>query len=219
METKENVVAIRGKPSTKIVNGQSRNVVPFVGADRAGKYSQVGVGLIYPDDETWVVWGLAIPHSIIQSWRGMKILERLGEIEHGTLCGCWYAAKQNPHEVDVPFINSITELVGGTANLQELQRSVLVSAPSASEINSMITNLRNQEVDVCCSELKEEIESGRIETSPLIETVIREDEEYWEAYWQEREEKSRENLAAQESIPLELTILQQVLKGFRSIFR
>lgn len=181
------VVAMRGFESEKVVDGQRKKTIPFVGADREGEFAQMGVGLIFPDEQKGTVWGLAIPHMVIKSWRGMKILEQIKKIDHGTLCACWYAGGQDIHESDKRYLDELAEKLGGTDKLQLLRDEVLSSAPNTDELNSIITNFREKGVRVDSWELTEEVRAGRISTSPLIGTISREDEERRQAY--QREEK------------------------------
>lgn len=182
------VIATRGAQSEKVVDGRRKRVIPFVGTDREGEFAQMGVGLIFPDEKKGTVWGLVMPHALIQSWRGMKILERIERIGHSTLCGCWTVARRSVHDSDKRHIDELAEQVGGADKLQALRDEVLASVPSADELNTMITRLREKGVDVDSWELEEEVKAGRIATSPLIETLARETEERRQAYKREEEE-------------------------------
>lgn len=185
------VIAIRGLEGEKVVDMQRRKVVPFVGADREGEFAQMGVGLIFPDEQKGTIWGLVMPHALIQSWRGMKILERIEHIDHGTLCACWTVARRDVHDSDKRHLDELAKQVGGADKLQALRDEVLASVPSADELNTMITNLRKKDVDVNSSELEEEVKVRRIAMSPLIETLARETEERRQAYKREEDEVNK----------------------------
>lgn len=168
------VIAMRGTESEKIVNGTLKKVVPFVGADREGEFAQLGVGIIIPEEQRTITWGLFIPHSLVRSWRGMKILEQVESIDRETLCACWSSARnksKTSNDTSQDFLNQ-----------------VLVAVPNTDELNTMIINLRDKGVSVDSWELEEEIRAGRIVMNPLIETLIREDEECRQAYQREEEE-------------------------------
>lgn len=184
------VIAAHGVQSEKVVDGQRRQVVPFVGTDREGEFAQMGIGLVYPDGGG-TFWGCVVPHLLIQSWRGMKILERIERIGHGTLCGCWTIARRDVHTSDKRHLDELAEQVGGADKLQVLRDEVLASVPGADEINAMITSLREKGVDVDSWELEEEVKAGRIAMSPLIEMLVRETEERRQAYQREEEEIKR----------------------------
>ncbi|OHA88073.1 MAG: hypothetical protein A2653_02615 [Candidatus Zambryskibacteria bacterium RIFCSPHIGHO2_01_FULL_43_25] len=185
------VIAIRGAQSEKVVDGRRRQVVPFVGADSEGEFAQMGIGLIFPDEQKGIIWGLAMPHKLIQSWRGMKILERIERIYYSTLYACWTMAQRDVHDGDKSDFYELAEQVGGSAKLQALRDEVLASVPSADELNAMITNLREKGVDVDSCELEEEVKAGRIATSPLIETLACETKERIQAYKREEEKVNK----------------------------
>ncbi len=175
------VIATRGAPSQKIVDGELQMVVPFVGTDSKGEYAQMGIGVVFPDGEA-EFWGLCIPHNLIQSWRGMKLLEQVERIEHGTLCACWTVVTRKFHDSDRRHLDNLANQFGGLDELEEARNAVLSSAPGADEIKSMITVLRENNVTFNSSELAEEIEAGRITSTPLIETLAREEKARWTTY-------------------------------------
>lgn len=185
------VIATRGAQSEKVVDGRRKQIVPFVGADREGEFAQMGVGLIFSDEQKGTIWGLVMPHALIQSWRGMKILERIEKIGHGTLCACWTVARRDVHDSDKRHLEELAEQVGGADKLQAIRDEVLASVPSADELNTMITNLREKGVEVDSWELEEEVKAGRIATSALIETLARETEERRQAYKREEDEVNK----------------------------
>lgn len=185
------LIAIRGQEGKKVVDMRRRKVVPFVGADREGEFAQMGVGLIFPDEQKGTIWGLATPHTLIQSWRGMKILERIEHVGHGTLCACWTVARRDVHDSDKRYLDELAEQVGGADKLQTLRDEVLASVPSVDELNTMIMNLHEKGVEVDSWELEEEVKAGRIATSPLIETLARKTEERRQAYKREEEEVNK----------------------------
>lgn len=182
------VIALQELESTKVVGGILRRVIPFVGADREGEFAQMGVGLIIPEEQKTIIWGLLCPHVLIQSWRGMKILERIDYIDDGTLCACWTIARFDIHDSDKRYLNELAEQVGSADKLQTLRDEVLASVPTADELNAMITILREKNIEVDSWELEEEVKAGRIAMSPLIEVIARETEERKQAYERKEEE-------------------------------
>lgn len=171
------IIATLGTRSEKVVDGRRQQVIPFVGADREGEFAQIGIGFTLPDEKKGRIWGTAFPNALIQSWRGMKILEQIDCIGNATLCACWTIAQRTIHVSDERHFNKLAEQVGGADKLQTLRTEILGSAPSADELDAMITNLRLKHVDVSDQELREEVRSGRISTSILIEAIVRETEE------------------------------------------
>ena len=169
------VIAIRGEPSKKIVDGELRSVVPFVGTDREGEFSQMGIGLLFPDEEKATIWGLLMPHTLIKSWRGMKLLEQVKHIKHSTLCSCYTIATDNVHKNDKRHFEELADQFGGMEKLKEFRAKVLASVPSAEEIDTMINTLREKGVGIDSWDLTAEVEAGRIETSPAIEQLVQEE--------------------------------------------
>lgn len=193
------VIAVKGSESEKVVDMRRRKVVPFVGADREGKFSQMGIGLIFPEEQQGTIWGLVMPHMLIQSWRGMKLLEQIEEIGHGTLCACYYAGSHKMHDSELRYLDELAVKVGGADKLQTLRDEVLASVPNTDELNAMITALREKGVDVGSWELEEEVRAGRLEMSPLIEELVRETEESRSAY-QRKEDEVNKPLPREESL-------------------
>jgi len=193
------VIAIEGKSSEKMVRGELKQVIPFVGTDRAGEFASLGIGFISPCKGAGAIWGLVIPHSLIRSWRGMKLLEQVKHIESGTLCACWTIADRDISRSDHKHLNDLAIQFGGLEELEKAREAVLASVPSAEEIESILTILREKNVDINCWELAAEIETGLIASSPLIETLIREQEEK-QAMYTQQEERIRKPMQPEESL-------------------
>jgi hypothetical protein len=181
------IVAARGVEGDRIIGGRRIKTIPFVGADGGGSFSSMGVGLLYPDEKSGVIWGLALPHKLIQSWRAMEILKRVTVIGHGTICACWYAAGQTVHDSDRPRLDDLAEKVGGMKKLQAIRSAVLASAPATDELSSMIAVLRRAGVTFESYELEEEVAAGRIERLPIMETLKQEEQVRRDRYAQEQE--------------------------------
>ena len=195
------IIAIRGEPSEKIVDGELRSVVPFVGADREGEFSQMGIGLLFPDEGKGTIWGLLAPHTLIKSWRGMKLLEQVKHIEHSTLCSCYTIATDNVHKSDERHFEELADQFGGMEGLKEFRAKVLASVPSAEEIDSMINIFRENDIDISIWDLTTEIEAGRIETSPAIEQLVQEE-------GKRRAEYAKQEEQIKKPVPLEESLAQ-----------
>ncbi len=193
------VIAIRGEPSEKIVDGELRSVVPFVGTDREGEFSQMGIGLLFPDEEKATIWGLLMPHTLIKSWRGMKLLEQVKHIKHSTLCSCYTIATDNVHKSDERHFEELADQFGGMEKLKEFRAKVLASVPSAEEIDTMINTLREKGVGIDSWDLTAEVEAGRIETSPAIEQLVQEEGER-RAEYAKQEEQIKKPVPPEESL-------------------
>lgn len=193
------VVAIQGEMSEKVVDGQMRKVIPFVGADSEGEFSQMGVGLLFPENGSGTLWGLVMPHCLIQSWRGMKILERIDEISHSTLAGCWYAGKENISDSDKRYLDELAVQFSSREEFDSIRAEILGTAPSSEEVESMIRNLREKGVDIASWELEKEIENGYIDSSVTIDNLVAETQRKREDY-QRKEEEINKPLPREESL-------------------
>lgn len=130
------VRACTGQQSEKTIGSVLKSVTPFVGSDREGEISQLGIGLI--DGTSASFWGLLVPHLVIRSWRAMKILEQLQTIQADSLCACYYAARREIDDTNKNLIESLANLFGGINKFEAVRRTVLASAPSADELNEML---------------------------------------------------------------------------------
>ena len=192
------VIALEGVESEKIVDGQRKRVIPFVGADGEGEFAQLGIGIFLPDEGHASCWGLVMPHALVQSWRGMKLLEKVDRIEHGTLCHCWTVAKHELPASDEKYLHELSTSAEGV-DIYLLRTQVLNSAPPAADLESMINNLRRKEVGVDSFELEREVAAGRIQNTPLLQTLAREEEERCLAY-QRKEVEIKRPVPREESL-------------------
>jgi hypothetical protein len=187
----KSVIAIQGETSEKIVDGKVRKVIPFVGSDSEGEFSQLGIGFLYPESNSGCIWGLVMPHHIIQSWRGMKILENVKEIGHGTLAECWYAGDENLSDSDKRYLDELAVQFSSREEFDTIRAEILGTAPSPEEIESMIHNLREKDVGIDSWELEKEIKAGRITSSSTINDLIAETQRKLETYQREMEEVNK----------------------------
>jgi hypothetical protein len=164
------VIAIQGKESEKLVDGECKRVIPFVGADEGGEIASLGVGFLLLEERKCFLWGLLAPHFLIQSWRAMKILEKVKTISDGTLCACWYAAGKEIHKHEREYIKELIYQFG--KKFEVIRQEILSSVPSAEEIDTMIKNLLTSKVDIDLGEIKEEINAGKIQPTPLIKELL-----------------------------------------------
>lgn len=193
------VVAAYGAESPKAVDGKIQRAIPFVGADHPGEFSSFGIGVILPDSgNKGQIWGLAMPHMLIQSWRAMKLLEHVEVIENGTLCDTWYAGSREPHSSDQHRIDELATKVGED-KFRVLRADILDQVPSPEELQDMLTYLKDNNVEVESWELRREVEAGRLATSPLIDELVEEDERRRQEY-QRREEALKQPVPSEQSL-------------------
>lgn len=195
------VIVASGSPSTKAVDGEECEVIPFAGADKGGEFSSFGVGFLCVDLDGpgGSLWGLVMPHMLIQSWRAMKLLEHIPQIEHGTLCACWYAANERVHESDQRHIDELRTQFDNPGRFEALRAEVLALVPTNEELDAMLTIVRDNNVDVSVYELTRLVEQGKLAPHPIIEELAQKDEARNREY-QEREAFIKAPMPAEESL-------------------
>lgn len=170
------VIIAQGKARVKIVEGVSREVIPFVGADRQGLLASFGVGYRIVNQRGGTIWGLVMPHLLIQSWRAMKLLECIPVIDRGTLCGCWYAAGEKMHEGNRHYVDDLARQFEERLQVEKMRASVLKLLPSEAELSAMLICLRNHKIEVSVDEMSDLINRGQLLPHPLVDELIKEDE-------------------------------------------
>lgn len=168
MSEKHNVV-IKGREIVITINGREQKIIPCVVADG----HSLGVGYFEcPDKSKGSFWGLLSPHCLIQSWRGMKMLEELRSIENGTLAACWYAGGHSLHPSDERYAEKLARQFPSREDFDAIRKKILSLVPTPEELESMGTVLRGQGMTVSPQELEEEIGAGRLVRSLAIEKLI-----------------------------------------------
>jgi len=195
------VIVASGSPSTKAVDGQECEVIPFAGADKEGEFSSFGVGFLCVDLDGpgGSLWGLVMPHKLIQSWRAMKLLEHIQKIEHGTLCACWYAANERVHESDQRHIDRLMMQFDSPGRFEALRADILALVPTNDELEAMLTIVRDSNIDVSVYELTQLVKQGKLSPHPIIEELVQRDEARSREY-KEREAFIEAALAPEESL-------------------
>lgn len=171
------VIVAKGRQSTKIVDGQEREVVPFTGADREGELASFGVGFYFTDKSGGSIWGALMPRLLINSWRAMKLLEHLPQIGHGTLCACWHAAGESVHDSNRHYLDELARQFDSPEVFEATRSVVLASVPTAEELDRMLATVRDNSIDVSVHELTKLIEQGKLPHNPIVDELVREDEE------------------------------------------
>lgn len=178
-------VITKGKQSGKKVDGQTREVVPFVGTDRQGEFSQFGVGIFYADGEDsgkGQIWGLVVPRQPLKSWRAMKLLEFIPEVVHGTLSGCWYAADADVRESDQRYVDVLATQFSNREAFNQIRENVVSMIPSAKEFDAMLKAMSDQGIEFDTWELTPLIEQGALPYHPLVDKMIQADNDRREKY-------------------------------------
>jgi hypothetical protein len=191
------VLVAQGPRCEKIVDGERMEVIPCVAADREGEFAQLGVGFIAGNKAS--VWGLIMPHSLIQSWRAMKILEQVPEVFSSTLCACWYAARTEVPAHDHRYLDELARQFPSRAAFEAVRASALAAVPTTEELEAMLTTLLETSVEVSGYELTQLIEEGKLAPNPLIDRVVQEEEARRRKY-DEREAIVKAPMASENSL-------------------
>lgn len=173
------VFALHGIPSMKNVNGVSQLVIPFVGADWQG---QMGIGLMHGEGQVVAFEGFLAPRKIIRSWRAMKLLELVTNVNSTTPAVCLMMMQSYVHENHRHTTDTLAEGVGGVKELEKVLVFFLSSAPSIPEFNMMATCFREKNILVDGRELEAEVKAGRMQMTPDIEKIINETQERHRAH-------------------------------------
>lgn len=174
------VIAAIGAKSKKLFNGEYEEVTPFMGADREGKYASLGIGF-FSSTHTYT-WGLVGPHNLIQSWRAMKILEKVPDIQQGTLCHCWYAAKEKIYGSDIRWVEELATQFSSNDEFEKVRNEALNALPSPEAFDAMLIALREKNVSIDSYELTQLIKEGKLSPNPLIDQIVKEEEETTRKY-------------------------------------
>ena len=153
------VIALRGQESVKSVYGERKRVVPFVGTDREGRYSEMGVGYRLPDEDFAVtIWGLAVPHFLMRSWYAMKLFERLEYINSDTLCACWYVVDRRMlNGIDNRYFQQLAPQFGGSREFWAIRNEVLALVPYIGDIETAIRIFEEKGIEIDARELHSEL--------------------------------------------------------------
>lgn len=186
------VVAIKGIESEKMVNGYRKKIVPFVGENEGS----MGVGFLISGEGTGYLKGPIFPRLLLKSWRAMKLLENIWMIENGTLYHCWEAGSKDAGEES---LNKLARQFISREKFDETRNEILLSAPSAEELDSMIIAFKGVNITDCGWELEEEAKEGRIKLTPAVQSVIEEVQKRQEKNIREQEE-IKKPLSREESL-------------------
>lgn len=172
------IVFVQGTTSEKYVDGTKQTVKPFVGADRGGWYSQVGIGYYIDGQPDGAFWGLLHPCNLVQSWRAMKIFELLPRVERSTLCACWYAASSRLQPADERYIQDLEAMFANPSTFRIQRKVILDSTPTLDELEIMLYAVKDHEIeDVNYGELTTLVEDGTIPDLPILGELIQRDRE------------------------------------------
>lgn len=168
---KKGVIALRGDTSEKLINGKREVVTPFVGTEGEGICSKLGIGLLFQGNNS-IFWGQIVPHALIQSWRGMKMLERVDLVTgEETLRSCWTVARNNIYGTTNHYMKTLSHSFSDFSLLEKSHHEILDSFPTAGELETMIILLQERNIPIDTQEIEDVVRIGRVATTPLIEEI------------------------------------------------
>lgn len=156
------VIVCIGKPTLKKYYLQDADVTPYVGADSNGLF---GVGaLVFREDGTQRndFWGLFTPGFLIQTWRGMKLLEAMPSILNGSLCNAYTFSKEAVIEFDEGALSLESSVFGDRDSFRRARAQVLSMFPEEDELAWMLRLSREHKVELS----EHEIEDARASLAP-----------------------------------------------------
>lgn len=159
------IVAYLGQPSLKTVDGVEQMVMPCVGA----MGGHMGVGLVFSDG-TVSIWGLGSPRFLIQSWRAMKLLERIKVVEKNTLHLCWEAMRYKIYERSQ--FEALAEQVGGWKRFLKFRSILGRLYPTALQLEQMYEAFQTEEYPIDLDELHWEAERLGFHLSPEVAEAV-----------------------------------------------
>ena len=173
-------IIAKGKPNFKTVEGQRRLVTPCVvlyGSDDGGGYHSFGIGFFYGRGRRLrrggQVWGLMMPQILLQSWRGMKILEGVKVINYGTLCACWTSGTPEMREDDYQryVVDDLIKFNGEKVTLAARDRA-FQATPSPQEWSRMLSKCKKLGADLANFDIKREIEGGYLKKKSTLNLLV-----------------------------------------------
>lgn len=176
------VIIAKGKPSLKTVFGEKKWVTPVVVAYGEGKdLDSFGVGFFYGRKTRGKgsVWGLFTPYALLQSWRGMKILEGVKVIGSATLCACWTSGRLNMREdrYQQYVVGDLVALNGERVGLGARERA-FQGAPSRKNWEAMLRRCKKRGLKLATFDIRAEVEAGYLKGGSSLKRLLPTSESY-----------------------------------------
>ena len=173
------VVAIKGDVQQKVVlvDGSLTHqmIIPFVGA-RCNGIAEVGMGFLGEAGQVMQFYAPDFFKHILQSWRGMRILEQITHIWDGTLKDCYNAAAPDPTYLEKREFSSLADQIGLQKFDSFLQR-MLATMPKPSDLDQILQTMRGAGVHFDLFELQREIRGGKLQPTLLLKSLINQEVE------------------------------------------
>jgi|GEM_PF-2530768 hypothetical protein len=163
--------------SSTIINGKRHLMRKYLCVRMSGIFSEIGVmiGCINTQTSQLVLkFDCYKSSNLIQSWRLMRILDHVKCLDVEILEESWLLVGRT--EIVMAELHNLIRALGGVDRVQALRQEIWQLAPSAEELELMLTALIVRQIEVNVPELQLEIEMGAIQSSLLIEALIAEEE-------------------------------------------
>lgn len=171
-------VLSRGAEREVHVDGTPRSVVPFIGTDGEGKWSRLGIGVIF--DHSSIFWGVNSERELITFWRAFQLLMHLTRIRTSgrELQGCYYAIRGAKHDDERNATFAVEDQFGSVEESTDLLDRIKVCTPTPEQLDTMIRTLWDKGVHLTYRDLDKEIQRGLIIASEMTKAVQDADKEY-----------------------------------------
>ena len=204
------VIAHVGKKSEKRITpgGFETELIPFVGADRAGKLAQVGIGYIDTNDNSNSFWGLLYPNLLVRSWRAMKLFELLQYVNNYTLAHCWEIIKSDDlRDTDRFILQQFESFKHFVKTVEEIRESV----PDDATVCEMLDVFMKSKIYVNTDELIEELDADFLLSSLEMKELFAH-EEMQKLLWKKQEKELNIPVSPEQSLSIFFKELQ--IKNF-----
>lgn len=168
----------KGSERVMHVDGTPRSVVPFIGTDGVGKWSRLGIGVIF--DHSSIFWGVNTERELITYWRAFQLLMHLTRIRTSgrELQGCYYAIRGAKHDDERNATFAVEDQFGSVEESVDLLDRIKECTPTPEQLDTMIRTLLDKEVQLTYRDLDKEIQRGLIVASEMTKEVQTADREY-----------------------------------------
>lgn len=173
----DSVVVYNGETSKKFIEDEMEQatITPFVSADMLA----LGLGLsITLADGTahTTTWELMSPRTLIRSWRAVKMLEALPNLQiHGSLSLCWTLAKETLASHADTYPDELGTLYGDYEQSREMRANILASYPTPDTLASMLAVIKKLGLKINTEEIgasEKNLEAPKVILKRLIEADV-----------------------------------------------
>lgn len=171
------VVVAKGETQAKAVLKEGslvfQDITPFVGARRNG-VCEVGLGFLDQSGQVAQFYAPDFFKNLLQSWRGMHILQQITHIWEGTIRACYKAALPDPSFMERSEFESLRDQIGRSRFDSFLQK-MRVILPDPADLDQMIRAMEEAGIRTDIFEIQSEIHEGRLNPTPYLKSIIKQE--------------------------------------------